>query len=185
MMKNKLNHILIALALLMASCQSSTQKTAFIRTPQLLAAYKGNQVAEAAMKKEKEAVQQQLDSLLQAFRQEVVVFEEKRPKMGAKALQERQQQLASKQRQLQNYEESQQQALQQQQQEAQQKVLDEVTGFIKKYGKEHGYAYIHGATYLGNLVYADESYDLTKVLTEELNKAYDKGELGVSINQSK
>lgn len=44
--------------------------------------------------------------------------------------------------------------------------------YIAEYGKEKGYAYIYGANGTGNVLYADESEDITKELIEYVNKRY-------------
>lgn len=44
--------------------------------------------------------------------------------------------------------------------------------YIVEYGKEKGYAYIYGANGTGNVLYADESEDITEELIEYVNKRY-------------
>jgi outer membrane protein len=55
-----------------------------------------------------------------------------------------------------------------------QSVLNLVNDYVKEYGKSKGYRYILGATGSGNLVYAQESYDITDDLVKGLNEEYIK-----------
>lgn len=45
--------------------------------------------------------------------------------------------------------------------------------YIMAYGKENGYEFIHGASGVGSLLYADESKDITDELIEYVNGKYE------------
>lgn len=44
--------------------------------------------------------------------------------------------------------------------------------YVADYGKEHGYLYLYGANGTGNVLYADESQNITDELIQYVNKRY-------------
>lgn len=59
-------------------------------------------------------------------------------------------------------------------QQADQQLLQEVNAYLKEYGKAHGYDFIFGATESGNIVYANQTKDLTADVLRELNQTFDQ-----------
>jgi outer membrane protein len=55
-----------------------------------------------------------------------------------------------------------------------QKVLEQINAEVKIYGKEHGYDVRMAATHAGNLVYAEETMDLTDKILERLYRPFGK-----------
>ena len=51
-------------------------------------------------------------------------------------------------------------------------VIDKINAYISDYGKSHNYKVILGATAEGNLLYAQESEDLTQTILDDLNAIY-------------
>lgn len=51
-------------------------------------------------------------------------------------------------------------------------LRDSIKSFLKSYNKEKGYTMIFSNTGMDNLLYADESYDITKDIIEGLNSRY-------------
>jgi len=56
-----------------------------------------------------------------------------------------------------------------------QEILTQLNQYVKDYGKENHYTYIHGNDGNGSLMYADESKNITEKVIEYINKKY-KGE---------
>ena len=50
-------------------------------------------------------------------------------------------------------------------------IIQEVNKLIREYGKKYGYDIIYGATISGNIVYANQSLNLTKKIVKYINKA--------------
>ena len=81
---------------------------------------------------------------------------------------------AAKEQQLLHYREAVQQQAQQENQRLTQAVLAEINTYIKRYGKQHDYTFILGATVSGNIVYADDEANITDDVLNGLNKQYDR-----------
>lgn len=52
------------------------------------------------------------------------------------------------------------------------KIWERLNSYIKKYGKEKGYDYVYGTNGQGNLLFANESRNITKDLAEYVNNIY-------------
>lgn len=55
------------------------------------------------------------------------------------------------------------------------KIFKQINSYIKEYGRENDYDYIFGATSSGNIMYADTLNDISKEITEYINKKYKGG----------
>ena len=51
-------------------------------------------------------------------------------------------------------------------------IWTQLNQYVQDYGKQNGYTFIYGTTANGSLMYADESYDLTKELVEYSNNKF-------------
>jgi outer membrane protein len=56
--------------------------------------------------------------------------------------------------------------------EYQEQIWKQLNQYIREYGEQNGYSFIHGAMGNGNLMYAAESKDLTKDILAFCNKRY-------------
>lgn len=52
-------------------------------------------------------------------------------------------------------------------------VLTKINSFMEEYGKKNGFDVIIGVTDVGNVLYANESLDITDTVIKELNKEYE------------
>lgn len=52
-------------------------------------------------------------------------------------------------------------------------VWNQLNQYIQDYGKENGYAFIHGAVGNGSLMYGEEKHNITREVIEYVNKKYD------------
>jgi outer membrane protein len=80
--------------------------------------------------------------------------------------------LATKQQQLANYQQATAENASKEDKEVTAKVFSEVNDFLKKYGEDHGYEYIMGATTMGNIVFAKKVHDITDEVLKKLNQEY-------------
>lgn len=51
-------------------------------------------------------------------------------------------------------------------------ILEQMTQYVKDYGKKNQYDYIYGLNSEGNIMYAPESRDITKEVTKYINDSY-------------
>ena len=61
---------------------------------------------------------------------------------------------------------------QNQQQEFTENIWNQIDQYVRDYGEENGYNYIHGANGNGSLMYVSEGYDITDDIIEFLNLKY-------------
>lgn len=54
-------------------------------------------------------------------------------------------------------------------------ILQQLNQYIKDYGRKHGYTYIYGTQGSSNLLYADDSEDITEELINYCNSQYKGG----------
>lgn len=52
------------------------------------------------------------------------------------------------------------------------KIWTRINQYVKKYGEENGYDFIHGASGQGNLLYANDKKNITKEVVEYINNSY-------------
>ena len=91
-----------------------------------------------------------------------------------KILKLKQELLGNKQQQINGYQEAIQKKIQEEDKKVTQTVINDINDYIKEYGKNHGYKIIFGASGGGNIMYADESTDLTEEILKGLNEEYVK-----------
>ena len=82
------------------------------------------------------------------------------------------QNLGSQQQELMQLQNQLQNDLQEQSAVAQRKVLDYIMVYLKEVKSIHGYKYVLGASFGGNILYADENLNITNTVIEGLNKKY-------------
>jgi len=94
--------------------------------------------------------------------------------MTPKELKLKQELLGNKQQQINGYQEAIQKKIQEEDKKVTQTVINDINDYIKEYGKSHSYKIIFGASGGGNIMYADESTDLTEEVLKGLNAEYGK-----------
>ena len=55
-------------------------------------------------------------------------------------------------------------------------IWNRINTYVSAYGREHGYAYIFGASGEGNIMYAGESEDITEDVVKYINERYRAGD---------
>jgi len=175
--------ILIALfAVALTACDKNTKadssqfKTAYIDTAELLTNHTEAKDIEAKYKAKSEEMGKELEAEVTRFKSEAANFQKNAQAYGQQWAQQKGAELQQKEQQL-TYA---QQAILRQLQEESGKEMDslvkEVKGFIKGYGKEKGYNYIYGTGDAATILYAQDSYDITKEVTKLLNDKYKSAE---------
>lgn len=115
-----------------------------------------------------------VDSLVGKWQKELQAYEKERVSLSPKELKLKQELLGNKQQQINSYQEAIQKQIQEEDKKVTQTVINDINDYIKEYGKKKGYKIIFGASGGGNIMYADESTDLTAEVLKGLNGEYDK-----------
>jgi outer membrane protein len=167
---------LFALAISVISCNKATEakefKTAYIDTSKLMEESTEAKDIEAKYKDKSKVMGNQLEVEVARFKAEAASFKDNAMKFGQAWAQQKGAELQQREQQL-NY--AQQGMLRQLQEESGVEMDSLVKSYkkiIKDYGKEKGYDYIYGTGDAQSVLYAKDSYDLTKDVLKIINDKY-------------
>jgi len=174
MKKNSLTVLLILLILLLLAVISylyfsksgSTTKEAFIITEKVFSDYKGTKMIEDKFMKKQQKQKLELDSLLAVIQVSEAALKNDLSELQKVKIQSRRNEYV---RMLEEYEGANESEFQQ----AKQALWIQINQYVKKYGIEHDYTFIHGANGTGSLMYADTSYNITVPVLEFINKEFE------------
>jgi outer membrane protein len=147
-------------------------KIVYVDSLKLLTNYKGSKVAKEAYEKKVAVWKANIDTLTMEFNREAAKYEREKSSINAREKKLSEELLATKQQQLSSYQQATAENASKEDKEVTAKVFSEVNDFLKKYGEEHGYHYIMGATTMGNIVYAQKVHDITDEVLKKLNEEY-------------
>lgn len=150
------------------------RKVVYVDTNVLMSKYQGMIDAHAEFEKKAAKWQANVDTLIKNFQDELKSYEKQRLKMTAKERELKEELLNNRQNQLNQYREAIAKKAKEENQRMTQTVLNNVNDYIKEYGKRKGYRYILGANGSGNVVYANDAYNITDDLLKGLNEEYNK-----------
>lgn len=151
----------------------SSNELVYVDVNQLLDGYKRTKVEREVFNKKTNVLKANVDSLVTNWQSELQNYEKERASMSKKEIELKQQLLNNKQQQLNNYQQAIQKQIQEEDQKMTQTVINDINSFVKEYGKENGYPIIFGAGGTGNIMYAEETSDLTNKVLEGLNNHYE------------
>lgn len=165
----------VALALFSCNKEGATAtgfKTAYVDTSKLVE--ESNELKDledkAKVKEEElgrelqnEARQLQLDAA--SFQKEAAVKGEQWAQLRGQDLQKRNQELTVKQQTM-------QQEFAKEFGVKRDTIVSQMKNLIKEYGKKNGYDYVYGTGDAASILYAKESYDITKEVLKQLNDKY-------------
>lgn len=168
--------ILFALAISFLSCNKTTEvkefKTAYIDTSKLMEeSTEAKDIAEKYKDKSK-VMGNQLEVEVNRFKSEAANFQKNAQANGQVWAQQKGAELQRREQEL-SY--AQQAMLQQLQSESGVEMDSLVSNYrkiIKEYGKEKGYDYIYGTGDIASVLYAKDSYDITKEIIKLVNEKY-------------
>jgi outer membrane protein len=152
--------------------QKSSEQV-YVDVNKLLDGYKRTKVVRAEFEVKAKTLTANVDSLVTGWQKELKDYEKNRSKYSKKELELKQELLSNKQQQINNYQQAIQKQVQEEDKKATQTVINDINDFVKEYGKKKGYKIIFGASGSGNIMYADESSDLTPFVLEGLNKEFE------------
>jgi outer membrane protein len=169
--------LLVAIAISVLACNKTPEtangfKTAYVDTQKMMENYTEAKELDDKYKTKGEVMGRQLELEAKKLDAEKASFQQNVKIKGEAWAQQKYGELQQRQQQLQYA----QQTITQQLQQASGKEMDtlvkSVKQFIKDYGKKEGYDYIYGTGDAATVLYAKDSYDLTTVMTKELNDKY-------------
>jgi len=165
--------ILSALVLYIGYTQfSKSQKLVYIDNNKLLNNYQGMLDARQAFQSKATVWQANIDTLMSEVQKSIMDYEKGSGKMTTKERELSKELIRTKQKQLKDYQVAINEKSSAEDQQVTQGVLTVVNAFIEEYGKENNYKLILGATTAGNIVYAEESMDITDEVLAALNAQY-------------
>lgn len=163
--------VLSVVAIYMAK---SSSELVYVDVSKLIQGYSRTQIAKAEFEKKANVMKANVDSLVGNWQKELKNYEKERSSLSPKELKLKQELLGNKQQQINGYQEAIQKKIQEEDKKMTQTVINDINDYIKEYGKDHNYKIIFGASGGGNIMYADESSDLTEDVLKGLNEEYGK-----------
>jgi outer membrane protein len=172
----KKSFILFALAISMISCNKTSEvkevKTAYIDISKLLDESTEAKDIEAKYKNKSKEMGTQLEAEVAKWKSEAADYKKNAMANGQAWAQQKGAELQQREQQI-NY--AQQSILQQLQQESGVEMDTLVKGYkklIKEYGKDKSFDYIYGTGEVATILYAKDSYEITKDIVKIVNDKY-------------
>tara|TARA_R110000851_G_scaffold327695_1_gene497515 strand:- start:8403 stop:8945 length:543 start_codon:yes stop_codon:yes gene_type:complete len=151
---------------------NSSKELVYVDINKLMDGYKRTAIEMSKFDEKAKTMKSNVDSLVMNWQTELKAYEKNRSTMSPKELELTQEILSNKQMQINNYQQNIEKQIQDEDQKATKTVINDINEYIKEYGKKHGYTIIFGASGSGNIMYAEESSDLTAKVLEGLNKEF-------------
>ena len=154
-------------------------KIVYINTDTLLNNYQlAVELNEAFLKKQEDR-RTELNIKAKAIDQEGTEFQRKLQNNGfiseARAIEARDQ-LLVKQENFRRLQQEMMDKASREQSELNKQLFDEITNFLKEYNKEKGFSIVLSTQLGGNVLYAEDGFDITKEIVDLLNANYKKGD---------
>src|SRR5690606_16249593 len=152
---------------------NSSSNQVYVDVNKLIDGYKRTKIVRTEFEVKAKTLNANVDSLMTDWQNELKIYEKERSGMSEKELELKQEVLGNKQQQINNYQQAIQKQIQEEDKKATQTVVNDINDYVKEYGKKHKYTIILGASGSGNIMYANEDADLTKVVLEGLNTEFE------------
>lgn len=166
--------VAVMLSVVAIYMSKSSSQLVYVDVNKLIEGYSRTKVAKAEFEKKANVMKANVDSLVGNWQKELKNYEKERTSLSPKELKLKQELLGNKQQQINGYQEAIQKKIQEEDKKMTQTVINDINDYIKEYGKKHSHKIIFGASGGGNIMYADESSDLTEEVLKGLNAEYDK-----------
>ena len=168
--------ILFALVLSFLSCNKTTEvkefKTAYIDTSKLMEeSTEAKDIAEKYKDKSK-VMGSQLEVEVNRFKSEAANFQKNAQANGQVWAQQKGAELQRREQELSYAQQAMLQQLQSESGVEMDSLVSTYRKLIKEYGKEKGYDYIYGTGDIASVLYAKDSYDITKEIIKLVNEKY-------------
>jgi outer membrane protein len=167
---------LVAIAISVMACNKTSNtpayKTAYIDTQKMMEDYTEAKELDEKYKTKGEVMGRELEVAAKNLKAEMSGFQQAAMAKGQAWAQQKGAELQQRQQQLQYADQAMMQQLQQESGKEMDTLVKSVKQFIKEYGKKEGYDYIYGTGDAATVLYAKDSYDITKEITKALNDKY-------------
>jgi len=168
--------ILFALAISILSCNKTSEtkefKTAYIDTAKLLEESVEAKDIEAKYKDKSKVMGNQLEVEVARWKSDAANFQKNAQANGMAWAQQKGAELQKREQELSYAQEAMLRQLQQESGLELDSVIKAYKNTIKEYGKEKGYDYIYGTGETATVLYAKDSYDVTKDIIKIVNDKY-------------
>lgn len=127
------------------------------------------------METKERILQSEIDNRVRNWQNEVVTYQKGVSSMTIQQAKAKEQELQQKQMQIEQYRQTVASDFIKQEQKINEKLIDNVSAYLKQYSEENGYDYILTYSKLGGgILFGDESRDITIEVLEGLNEEYKK-----------
>ena len=154
---------------------ANKDKIVFVDSDSLLNQYEYFKVLKTKMESKGKAADADLKAKGQAFQRDMQQYQSQAQSMTAEQRAATEERLGRKQQELQAYQQNAGAAFQNEQAKEQEALYNKVADYLKTYAKDKGYKmvlkYQKG---MGDILFADESLDVTSEVIKGLNEAYNK-----------
>jgi outer membrane protein len=173
--------LILGVALSLFACnknegKSGSFKTAYIDTAEILEKYDKFKAEDEKFKVKSEEMGRPLEAKVRAFQAEAQSFRQNAQVKGPQWAQQKGAELSQREQQLGVEQDALLQQLQQEGGVLRDSIIKEVKVFIKEYGKKKGYDYVYGTGDAATILYAKDTYNITKDVLKELNDNYKASE---------
>lgn len=151
----------------------SSSELVYVDVNKLMDGYSRTKIVKSDFEAKVKTLNANVDSLMNTWQNELKTYEKERASMTPKELELKQELLGNKQQQINNYQQAIQKQIQEEDKKATQTVINDINDYIKEYGKRKGHRIIFGASGSGNIMYADDSSDLTNEVLVGLNAEFE------------
>lgn len=163
---------LLMVALFFLLHHQMTPRIAYVRSQDLIYGYEGMKEAQIGFNKEKTQWVANVDTLEANFKKAVATYQKEYSNLKANARKERERGLQNQEMQLDQYKRAIDDKIRSRDQEVTEEVLNQINQYAIQYAEAEGYDFVLGTTVSGNLLYANDSKDITEELLDHINKKY-------------
>jgi Skp family chaperone for outer membrane proteins len=173
-MKNSLNIIalLVALTAVGLVLYKPVPKVAYIETPLLLDGFTEAIQARKQIEEKQKQWQKKADALSDSLNVIMDIMKKEYNKSSQKKKAALKKRFQTANDNFSEYKEQIQTFAPKEEQKIMKPVIDKVNSFLRIWGLKHGYTFVFGTTTGGNIVYADEMVNATKLVSLAINEHY-------------
>lgn len=168
--------VIAATVVVVVACNKAPEvkefKTAYIDTVKLMEEYDEAKEMQDKFKTQGEVKGRELEVEARKLEAEKKAFQQNAMVKGQAWAQQKYAELQQRAQQLAYAEQAIAQQLQAEGGSKRDSIVEKVRGFIKEYGKKQGYDYIYGTGDAATVLYAKDTYDITKEVVKALNEKY-------------
>lgn len=168
--------LLVAIAFSIISCNDAPKakdfKTAYIDTAAMMKDYNEAKELDEKYKTKGEVMGRELEVAAKQLKAEMNGFQQNAMAKGQAWAQQKGAELQKREQELQYAQQGMLQQLQGESGKEMDTLVKSIKVLIKDYGKEKGYDYIYGTGDAATVLYAKDSYDITKDIVKMINEKY-------------